>query len=139
MPQYLESLCPLVAPSLCLGVTAQGYQDSKYHRSLGLGVYRIAGNFHIVQNFAVFADRSAAARNKNHKIFHLYLVLTMDYWWVWSHQSASAKLKTTKFSSEGLGGNSAKFCTSENFPLYGIYYLSMLYLSPIVQLNCSSH
>ena len=31
------------------------------------------------------------------------------------------KLRITKFSSEGLGGNSAKFCTSENFPLYGIF------------------
>ena len=30
------------------------------------------------------------------------------------------KLRTMKFSSEGLGGNSTKFCTSENFPLYGI-------------------
>ena len=43
----------------------------------------------------------------------------MDYWWVWSRQSASVKLRTTKFSSEGLGCNSAKFCTSENFPLCG--------------------
>ena len=39
---------------------------------------------------------------------------------MWSRQSASAKLRTTKFSSEGLEGNSAKFCTSENFLLYGI-------------------
>ena len=39
----------------------------------------------------------------------------MDCQWVWSRQSASAKLRTMKFSSEGLGGNSAKFCTSENF------------------------
>ena len=29
------------------------------------------------------------------------------------------KLKTMKFSSEGPGSNSVKFCTSENFPLYG--------------------
>ena len=29
------------------------------------------------------------------------------------------KLKTMKFSSEGLGRNSVKFCTSKNFPLYG--------------------
>ena len=42
----------------------------------------------------------------------------MDYWWVWSRQSTSVKLRTTTFSSEGLGGNSAKFCTSENFLLY---------------------
>ena len=38
---------------------------------------------------------------------------------MWSRQSTSTKLRITKFSSEGLGGNSAKFCTSENFPLYG--------------------
>ena len=33
---------------------------------------------------------------------------------MWFRQSASAKLRTTNFSSEGLGGNSAKFFTSEN-------------------------
>ena len=38
---------------------------------------------------------------------------------MWSRQSASTKLRTTKFSSERLGGKSAKFCTNENFPLYG--------------------
>ena len=39
---------------------------------------------------------------------------------MWSRQNVSAKLRITKFSSEGMGGNSAKFCTSENFPLHGI-------------------
>ena len=29
------------------------------------------------------------------------------------------KIKTTKFSSGGLGGKFTKFCTSENIPLYG--------------------
>ena len=43
---------------------------------------------------------------------------------MWSRQSASAKLRRTKFSSEGLGCNSAKFCTSENFPLYGIIHIA---------------
>ena len=38
----------------------------------------------------------------------------MDCQWVWSHQSVDTKLRTI-ISSEGLGGNSAKFCTSENF------------------------
>ena len=47
----------------------------------------------------------------------------MDYWWVWSRQSISTKLRTTKFSSEGLGGISTKFSTSENFPLYGMTLL----------------
>ena len=41
---------------------------------------------------------------------------------------AHAKIKTTKMSSEGLTGNFAKVCTSENFPLYGIYqFSSVLY------------
>ena len=35
------------------------------------------------------------------------------------------KFKTMKFSSEGLGGNSAKFCTSKNFP--AIWYYSLHY------------
>ena len=45
---------------------------------------------------------------------------------MWSPWSAGAKFRTTKISSEGLGGNSTKFCTSENFPLYSIsvYVLS---------------
>ena len=50
----------------------------------------------MVQNFIVFVDRLA-----------------------------SVKIRTTKFSSAGLGGNSAKFCTSENFPPYGIPSFSM--------------
>ena len=31
------------------------------------------------------------------------------------------KIKTTKISCEGDTGKNAKVCTSENFPLYGIY------------------
>ena len=33
--------------------------------------------------------------------------------------STSAKIKTTKISSEGSTSNFAKFCTRENIPLYG--------------------
>ena len=33
--------------------------------------------------------------------------------------SGDAKIKATKISSKGLTSNSAKICTSENFPLYG--------------------
>ena len=40
-----------------------------------------------------------------------------------------AKLKNTKFSSGGLGGEFAKICTSENFPLYGMTISSLI--SPI--------
>ena len=35
------------------------------------------------------ADRLAATKNKNYEIFNLYLMLIMDYQWVWSRQSAS--------------------------------------------------
>ena len=33
------------------------------------------------------------------------------------HNDEGAEIKTTKISSEGLGGKSAKFCISENFLL----------------------
>ena len=40
---------------------------------------------------------------------------------VWSERHIrSAKIKTAKISFEESGRISAKFCTSENFPLYGI-------------------
>ena len=29
------------------------------------------------------------------------------------------KFRTTKISSEGVGGNFVKFCTNDNFPLHG--------------------
>ena len=35
------------------------------------------------------------------------------------------EIKSHKISSEGLGGNSAKICTSENFPLYGMCVYTM--------------
>ena len=37
---------------------------------------------------------------------------------MWLHQSACTKFKAKKFSPKGSGGNSVKFCTSKNFPLY---------------------
>ena len=37
-----------------------------------------------------------------------------------THWNSGVKFRTTKISSEDLDGNSVKFCTSENFPLYGI-------------------
>ena len=39
---------------------------------------------------------------------------------VWPECPASAKIKTAKISSEESGLFSAKICTGENFPLYGI-------------------
>ena len=35
------------------------------------------------------------------------------------NSSTAAKFRNTKISSKGLDGKSAKFCTSENFLLYG--------------------
>jgi hypothetical protein len=39
---------------------------------------------------------------------------------VWSWRGEGTKIKTTKISSEELTCNSVKFCTSENFSLYGM-------------------
>ena len=73
--------------------------------------YRIAGNFRMVQTFVVFVDGSAAAKIRNTKLWtvHVRIVRT---------RSDRAKIKTMKISKE-LIGYSAKFCTSENFPLCG--------------------
>ena len=54
-------------------------------------VCRIEGNFCMVQNFVVFGDSSAAGK---------------------------IRVRAMKISSEGLDGNSTKFCDSENIPLY---------------------
>ena len=61
-------------------------------------MYRVAGTFRMVQNFAVFADRSAATKIRT---TNFSSACFMDYWWVWSRQSASAKLRTTKFLLKG--------------------------------------
>jgi hypothetical protein len=39
--------------------------------------------------------------------------------WACSPCGEGAKIKTTKISSKAVASNSAKNCTSENFPLYG--------------------
>ena len=41
----------------------------------------------MVQIFVVFMDRSATTKIRT----QIFLVLVMDYWWVWSRQSSSAK------------------------------------------------
>jgi hypothetical protein len=65
---------------------------------------RIAGNFRMVQNLAVFADRPGAAReNKKHEILNLMGVIcptcactqSMGAW-VWSRRSEDVKIKTMK-------------------------------------------
>ncbi len=78
----------------------------------------------MVQNFVFFADRLGATRIRTAKFKNLMGVSacpTCNRWaWVWFQRGEDAKIKTTKFSSEGLSYNSAKLCTSENFLLYGI-------------------
>ena len=60
---------------------------------------------------------------------------------VWPESPASAKIKTAKISSEESARFSAKICTSENFPLYGILpnFLSSLHIFiSSVTLHCIS-
>ena len=61
----------------------------------------------MVQNLVVFADRSASAKTAASAI------------------SIAPRLPVragaAKISSDALRGDSAKFCTCENFPLYGNY------------------
>ena len=68
--------------------------------------YRIVGNFCTVQNFVLCADGLYSYRkNKNHKRLNT---------------EKAQKLKPRKFLLEVIyTGESAKLCTSENFPLYG--------------------
>ena len=75
-------------------------------------MYRIAGNFHVVQNFVFFADRSASTKIKTAKIAASAVSIA---------PRLPVRTGTAKISSEALRGDSAKFCTRENFPLYGIY------------------
>ena len=82
----------------------------------GSGSYRIAGNFRVVQNFAVFTDRSASAKIKTAKIAASAISIAPCL----SVHADAAKIKTAKISSGALRGDSVKFCTRKNFPLYGI-------------------
>ena len=66
----------------------------------------------MVQNFAVFADRAAAAKIRTAKLWTVHIRIVRM-------RSDRTKIKSTKISSKGLISNSANFCTSENFPLYG--------------------
>ena len=81
-----------------------------------LCMYRLTGNFRIVQNFAVFVNRSASARIKTAKIAASAISLALCL----PVRAGAAKIKTAKISSGALRGDSAKFCARENFPLYGI-------------------
>ena len=56
---------------------------------------------------------------------------------MWSCWSTGMKFRTTKISnsSVGLGGNSVKFCTSENFLLYGIWFTRSLTIKLHVALS----
>ena len=77
--------------------------------------YCIAVNFHVVQNFAVFADRSVSAKIKTAKIAASAICIAPHL----PVCASAAKIKTAKISSGALGGNSIKFCTRKIFLLYG--------------------
>ena len=81
----------------------------------------------MVQTFALFADRSAAAKIRTAKLWMVHVCIVRM-------RSDRAKIKTTKISSKGLISNSAKICTSENFPLYGTSHCVSL-ASVIKELN----
>ena len=63
----------------------------------------------MVQNFAVFADRSVSAKTAASAIAPRLPV-----------RAGATKIKTAKIYSGALRGDSAKFSTRENFPLYGM-------------------
>ena len=78
--------------------------------------YHIAGNFHMVQTFVVFADGPAIAKIRTTKVLMLVHVLPL----YGAPRRACAKVKNVKVSSGALGGDFAKVCTRESFPLHGI-------------------
>ena len=71
----------------------------------------------MVQNFAVFADRSASAKIKTAKI----AASTISIAPCLPVRTGAVKIKTAKISYGAIRGDSAKFCTRENFPLYSIW------------------
>ena len=76
----------------------------------------------IVGYFAVFTDRVVSTKIRTVKIS----IITCTYYELMFRQSLGVKFKITKFSSGGLGGECTKFCTSKNFPLYGMFsYVGM--------------
>ncbi len=99
-------------------------------------VYRIVGIFRMVQNFAFFVDRLGTTKIKPRNLKWVEKTWCHScIWcnrstWVWSWRWEGAKIKTTKISSEGLTCNSAKLCTGENFPLYGMRGKEREYRTP---------
>ena len=102
----------------------------------GLHVYRIVEIFSVVQNFAIFADRSASAKIKTAKI----TASTISIAPCLPVCAGTAKIKTTNISSDALRGDSAKFCTCENFPLnfplYGITHVYILCMYICIYQHC---
>jgi hypothetical protein len=74
----------------------------------------------MVQNFVFFADRLGAVKirivKSGENVMSYMQSIDVGVVSTWE----GAKIKTTKTSAEGLTYNSAKNCTSENFPLYGM-------------------
>ena len=81
----------------------------------------IMGNFHMVQNFTVFADSSAAMKIRITK----NVLVCISYS---TKSSTGTKFRTTKFSSEVMDAKSMKFCTRENFLLYGMHLIKNMHL-----------
>jgi hypothetical protein len=74
----------------------------------------------MVQNFAFFADRLGASKIRTAKSLmgrETFDFLHANDWRGCGLDVRRHEKKITKISSEGLTCNSAKFCTSKNFPL----------------------
>ena len=65
--------------------------------------------------FAIFVDSSAFAKIKTAKIATSAISIAPHL----PVYAGAVKITTTNISSAALRGDSAKFCTCENFPLYG--------------------
>ena len=73
-------------------------------------IYRIAGNFRVVQNFAVFAYRLISVKIKTAKIAAsaIFIVPLPP-----RARTGTTKIKTLKISSGALRGDSMKFCPAK--------------------------
>ena len=81
----------------------------------------------MVQNFTIFADRSASAKIKTVKIAASAISIAPCL-----PVTGAAKIKTVKIFSGVLRGDSAKFCTHENVPLYSIWFAMVFVHSPTI-------
>ena len=111
--KYVDSLSLLVVRVRHARV--HGHDNQLARASEGIIMYRIAENVRVVQIFAIFADRSASSKIKTAKFAASAISIALCF----RVRAGAAKIKTTKISSGTRRSDSAKFCTHENFPLYG--------------------